>query len=195
MRGDEGAGMALFRAALEIQHGFNDHNSTVIMLGAFVWITASGGDHQRAGRLLGARRALVRDLEASFTPALREFHRDFHARCEEVIVGSLGPAAYEKALMEGGRHDSPARAIALALDTDTEQAVPAAATGPLTRRERQVAALVAQGMTNRQMAAELVLSPRTVDRHVENILTKLGFGRRTQIATWVLSDAEDVHEG
>ncbi|MFD9327710.1 ATP-binding protein [Streptomyces sp. NPDC060065] len=189
MRGDQEAGMALFRAALEIQRGFNDHTSTAIMLGVFVWISASGGDHQRAGRLLGAVRALVRDLEASLAPALREFLRNFHARCEEAIVGSLGPAAYEKALAEGGRHDSPARAIALALDTDTdtdtdtEQGVPAAA-GPLTRRERQVAALVAQGMTNRQIAAELVLSPRTVDRHVENILTKLGFGRRAQIATW-----------
>ncbi|WP_330346901.1 response regulator transcription factor [Streptomyces sp. NBC_00582] len=45
-----------------------------------------------------------------------------------------------------------------------------------------MAALVAQGMSNRQIAAELVLSPHTVDSHIENIRAKLGFGRRTQIA-------------
>ncbi|MEX3100616.1 MULTISPECIES: LuxR C-terminal-related transcriptional regulator [unclassified Streptomyces] len=55
---------------------------------------------------------------------------------------------------------------------------------PLSRREREVAALVAQGMTNRQVAAALGLSPRTVDRHVENIRARLGFTCRAQIAAW-----------
>ncbi|MFG2556245.1 LuxR C-terminal-related transcriptional regulator [Streptomyces sp. NPDC048581] len=54
----------------------------------------------------------------------------------------------------------------------------------MTRREQQVAALVARGMTNRRIAAELVLSPRTVDGHVDHILTKLGFSGRAQIAAW-----------
>jgi DNA-binding NarL/FixJ family response regulator len=48
----------------------------------------------------------------------------------------------------------------------------------------QIASLVAQGMTNRRIAAELVLSPRTVDGHVENILAKLEAGSRAQIASW-----------
>lgn len=50
---------------------------------------------------------------------------------------------------------------------------------PLTAREREVLALVAEGRTNREVAAELVLSERTVDRHVSNILTKLGVTSRT----------------
>ncbi|WP_433685797.1 response regulator transcription factor [Nocardia sp. CA-119907] len=54
----------------------------------------------------------------------------------------------------------------------------------LTARERQVAELVAQGLSNRQIAERLVLSPRTVDRHLENILCKLGYSSRTQIAAW-----------
>ncbi|MFI5556582.1 LuxR C-terminal-related transcriptional regulator [Streptomyces sp. NPDC051738] len=65
-----------------------------------------------------------------------------------------------------------------------EAAAPPAAASPLTRREQQVAALVARGMTNRRIAAELVLSPRTVDGHVDHILTKLGFSGRAQIAAW-----------
>jgi non-specific serine/threonine protein kinase len=54
----------------------------------------------------------------------------------------------------------------------------------LTRRERQVADLLAQGLSNREIAAALVVSPRTAESHVENILTKLGFANRTQIAAW-----------
>ncbi|WP_442939539.1 response regulator transcription factor [Nocardia sp. CY41] len=47
-----------------------------------------------------------------------------------------------------------------------------------------VAELVAEGLSNRQIAERLVVSPRTVDRHLENILGKLGFTSRAQIAAW-----------
>jgi len=72
-----------------------------------------------------------------------------------------------------------------------------AATGPtlLSRREREVAALVARGLTNREIARTLVVSERTAENHVQHILTKLGFGSRAQIAAWTvsegLSSAED----
>jgi DNA-binding CsgD family transcriptional regulator/tetratricopeptide (TPR) repeat protein len=56
---------------------------------------------------------------------------------------------------------------------------------PLTVREFEVARLVASGLTNREIAARLVLSPKTVGAHVEHILTKLGAARRTEIAAWV----------
>ncbi|MGW5240676.1 ATP-binding protein [Monashia sp. NPDC004114] len=55
---------------------------------------------------------------------------------------------------------------------------------PLTVREREVAALVAQGLSNREIAACLVLSERTAANHVQHILTKLGFTNRSQIAVW-----------
>jgi DNA-binding NarL/FixJ family response regulator len=58
---------------------------------------------------------------------------------------------------------------------------------PLTRREREVAALIAQGLTNRQIAERLVISERTADNHVANILDKLGFPTRAQVAAWVAS--------
>jgi DNA-binding CsgD family transcriptional regulator len=60
-----------------------------------------------------------------------------------------------------------------------------AAAGPLTRREWQVAGLVAAGKTNREIAQELYLSERTAQNHVQHVLTKLGLSNRSQIAAWV----------
>jgi DNA-binding CsgD family transcriptional regulator len=58
--------------------------------------------------------------------------------------------------------------------------------GGLTAREREVARLVAAGKSNRAIAAELVVSERTVESHVTNILGKLGFTSRAQIAAWAV---------
>ena len=67
------------------------------------------------------------------------------------------------------------------------------ATPNLTRREREVASLVAQGLTNREIAGRLFISERTAESHVEQIRGKLGFHSRAQIAAWVVahSAAED----
>ncbi|MET9029185.1 LuxR C-terminal-related transcriptional regulator [Nocardia sp. NPDC004168] len=59
----------------------------------------------------------------------------------------------------------------------------------LTKRERQVAGLVAQGLGNKQIAAESVISPRTAQGHVEHVLTKPGFNSRAQIAVWVIDES------
>lgn len=58
--------------------------------------------------------------------------------------------------------------------------------GGLTERERSVAALIARGQSNREIADQLVVSERTVESHVANILSKLGFVSRTQVAAWVV---------
>jgi len=55
----------------------------------------------------------------------------------------------------------------------------------LTRRELEVADLVADGLSNPEIAARLVISVRTAQGHVENILRKLGFNSRSRIAAWV----------
>jgi DNA-binding NarL/FixJ family response regulator len=54
----------------------------------------------------------------------------------------------------------------------------------LSAREREVAVLIAQGLTNREIAEQLVISEWTVDTHVRHILTKLDFRSRVQVATW-----------
>jgi non-specific serine/threonine protein kinase len=66
---------------------------------------------------------------------------------------------------------------------------PAADPRPLTRRETQVAELVAAGLTNKQIADQLFISPRTADTHIDHIMGKLGFKSRAQIAAWIESTA------
>jgi DNA-binding NarL/FixJ family response regulator len=56
----------------------------------------------------------------------------------------------------------------------------------LTPREQEVAELIARGLTNRQIAAELIVAERTVDAHVYNMLSKLGFRSRAQVAGWAV---------
>jgi DNA-binding CsgD family transcriptional regulator len=60
-----------------------------------------------------------------------------------------------------------------------------AASDPLSPREREVAQMVAEGLSNREIAERLVLSQRTAANHVQHVLTKLGFARRAEIAAWV----------
>jgi DNA-binding NarL/FixJ family response regulator len=67
--------------------------------------------------------------------------------------------------------------------------------GPLTRREREVATLVAQGLSNREIAAALHLSERTVESHVQHILDKLGLRNRTQVSAWLAGDRTDLRTG
>ncbi|MFF9778634.1 ATP-binding protein [Streptomyces sp. NPDC013978] len=183
-QGEREEALALIRAALEIERGFNEPLSAALMLETLAWITASYGEYERAGRILGSTRKMWRDVGvdiSAFGPPLD----DDHARCEQVVVRALGQERYERALAVGGGHDNPGQAIDCALAGDVEPApAPALAPGPLTRRELEVAALVARGMSSRQIAARLVLSLRTVDFHVGNIRAKLGFRTRAQIAGW-----------
>ncbi|MET7690427.1 LuxR C-terminal-related transcriptional regulator [Streptomyces sp. NPDC005483] len=182
-RGDLAEAVVMIRASLENEHGFNDFLRVALMLEQLAWVTAAGGDHMQAGRLLGAARALWRDTGTSistFGPHMVEQH----AQCEEEVVQALGPAAYKTALEQGGNHRGPDEAIVYALRNEFEPTAVAPAPSPLTRREQEVAALVAKGMSNRQIASALGRSPRTVDGHVENILAKLGFGSRAEIASW-----------
>ncbi|WP_416979900.1 ATP-binding protein [Streptomyces sp. T028] len=180
--GDTEEGLSLTRAALETLRGFNDYAGTAAALEVFTWITASRGNHERAAQLLGSVYALSREIGACPVSTLGK-HR---AHCRETVLSALGETGYDKAVAEGARHDSPAQAIALALapGTDTGQGTSATATSSLTCREREVAALVAKGMTNRKIATVLSLSPRTADRHIENIRAKLGVSSRAQIAAW-----------
>jgi DNA-binding CsgD family transcriptional regulator len=181
--GDREAAKALTRSALENMRGFHDHVMVARMLELLAWTTSAGGGHDRAARLLGAADALWRNAGSSIAAFVPDM-ADQHARCEKSASIALGLAAYAQAFSEGSRHDSPVQAIAYALDPGPGPVTPPARTGPLTPRECDVAELIARGLGNRQIATALGRSPRTIDRHVENILAKLGYSSRARLAAW-----------
>ena len=107
------------------------------------------------------------------------------------LLASGGSLAEAGALAAGAatefrRLDIPARASEAA-KVGADIAARHRNASPLSAREEEVASLVAQALSNRQIAEQLVLSERTVETHVHSILAKLNFSTRTEIATWVLS--------
>lgn len=178
---------------LAIQRNYNDPIGAAHMIELLAWVAASRGAAERAGRLLGAVRALWRTNGtsiASFGPYLAKHH----TLCERQVVESVRPERWRTLLEEGSRWGRQ-RALAEALGERAPDS-PDEAGGneqtPLTPREREVAALVAQGMSNRVIATTLTVSPRTIDGHVENILAKLGFTSRAQVAAWIAGRGEPV---
>ena len=150
-------------------------------------------DLEAAARLFGAAAALREQSGVAVFPEIRRFDHDL-----ELLRAALGETAFAQATREG-RAMSIERAVDFALETtappsqrsaarrsERETQQTASAAGPLSRREQEIAALVSQGRTNRQIAEELVLSERTVDTHVHNILGKLDLTSRAQIAVWAV---------
>jgi DNA-binding CsgD family transcriptional regulator len=90
-------------------------------------------------------------------------------------VGSIDPATPSEVLAAETSDVEPVPSSSAAADAEL---------APLTAREREVAALIARGLTNRQIAEELVVAETTVDRHVSHILAKLDFATRAQVAVW-----------
>ncbi|WP_240508677.1 helix-turn-helix domain-containing protein, partial [Streptomyces ossamyceticus] len=99
------------------------------------------------------------------------------------LATASGPAPAAVARPAPGLRDARTPAGSRAPDTAVTTRAPAEPV-PLTRRELQVAALVAQGRTNKQIADHLVIARRTAEGHVERILVKLGFRNRSQVAAW-----------
>ena len=152
-------------------------------MAAHVVSAAAASDEAiRAVTLAAAAEAACAAIPAVPAPPLRQRHDAALAAARSAL-----PAAEYRAAFAKGTALTQAEAIAFALEEamsrpDDARAGPGP--GQLTPRERDVAALVAQGMSNSQIAATLVISPRTVETHVQHIMDKLGCGSRAQIAAW-----------
>ena len=107
------------------------------------------------------------------------FFRERMRRVRQMCEAALGADA-ERIWTEGARLGVD-DAIALAFGTSRPR--PSAPAG-LSARELEVVRLVAEGLANKAIAAQLHLSVRTVESHVRHVLTKAGLSNRTQLATW-----------
>ncbi len=170
----------------------DDRHSIGLWLEVLAWIAASQQQARRAANLLGAADALWTHLGTPIT-ALPPLAGD-HNACERQAHDALGDAAYDQAF-RNGQALTYEDAIAYALEQRRQHTTPAPKDtySPLTRRERQIADLVGQGMSNKDVASALIISQRTAESHVEHILTKLGFSSRAQVAAWTAQQRTDTN--
>ncbi len=188
-QGNPRQAVGLVEEALRLARIVDDPRGTALCLQILAWIAAGEQRGQRAAVLMGAAEALRRDM-GSPTVAFPDM-MVYHEECERRVRGLLGERALEVARRDGGDLELE-DAVAYALNEKPRAAASSSADGmtTLTRRERQVADLVAQGLTNKAIAAKLVISQRTAQGHVEHVLAKLGFTSRAQIAAWVVERTE-----
>jgi non-specific serine/threonine protein kinase len=169
------------RDCLEIKWPLVDLIGSATAIELLAWASLGLDDPVRSARLLGGSAELFEPLGEHLLGFTRL--REWSDSCIDEARNVLGEQTYLDEF-ETGRHLSHDQLIALALDS---KAVPPSrprmdVDSPLTKREHEIAALVAEGKTNREIARNLVISQRTVDGHVERILAKLGLRSRTKLA-------------
>ena len=185
-RGDLPAAFELLRAALELKRPLRDHLGIAECLEGIAWVTATSGKLQRAAVLLGAADTVWQGMGLS-AETVPGFHR--HREESAKLARRLGERPFHAAHRQG-RQMTLDESTAFALDESTPSAGAGEAVKP-TKREREIAELVALGRSNQEIADELVLSRRTVEAHVQHLLAKLGFNSRSQVAAWVAYQARD----
>ncbi|MEU9456925.1 LuxR C-terminal-related transcriptional regulator [Streptomyces sp. NPDC048277] len=186
--GDARQAAVLARRAIRLMHPFQDWWDIAMCAEVLAW--GSVDEPRHAARLLGVLHLLWESIGGSLGVA--PFMRHEHRRFEERVRAALTPADFDRAFRRGA-DATVAEALAYVLDESppaTGERGPGSGP-PLTRREWQVADLVAEGLTNKQIAARLVIAQRTAENHVERILTKLGFSSRSQLAVWTYGRTRD----
>jgi non-specific serine/threonine protein kinase len=200
-RGDLDRAIGLQQQSLRLRARSNERMGSTWCVEALAWIAASRHQYERAAVLLGAATGLLQSMGTTLDgfEHLAGFQRD----CERQARQALGETAFQAAYHRGlelpaadavayalQQPPSPRRPPAPAAPGTPAWAAPGPA-APLTPRELQVARLVAAGRSNKEVAAQLVISQRTAEGHVERILTKFGFTSRAQVAAWVAASQPD----
>jgi non-specific serine/threonine protein kinase len=168
--------------ALRIYGEVNDPRGVAQCLEALAQIASEQAHYQTAARLIGAAAALRARLAAP--PPTAEQART--SAVERTLTRTLGPETIDR-LIQAGRAMPAQQAMELgmtvamgAAPADADRSAPV----PLTRRERQVAALVASGRTNRQIGRVLGISEKTAEVHLHHVMTKLDARSRAEVAAW-----------
>ncbi|MFI2513550.1 LuxR C-terminal-related transcriptional regulator [Streptomyces tubercidicus] len=180
--------ITLLQDALRVELPARNLLATAQCLEVLAWATAHTGRSHQAAKLLGAAQTLWQSVGTALPGVGRLLHH--HNECHTHLQRALGEAQFATAVQTGAELTLD-EALDCALGqphspTPTPASAEENAPTPLTRREKEVIDLLAHGLTNKEIATKLVISPRTVGAHVANILGKLGFTSRTQIATWAV---------
>jgi predicted ATPase/DNA-binding CsgD family transcriptional regulator len=167
-----------FREAVEMPTGHPARKVNVIE--GLTIVAARQGRAERALRLAGATTALRAASGTKPKGPWSALIDEAVARARADLVSALGAAAARRAVAVGEAFTAE-QTVAYALGGAPDVA---ADLGPLTRREAEVAELVAAGLSNRQLASRLGIAERTVEAHLDNVRAKLDLRTRTQVAAW-----------
>ena len=175
--------LSLFDESMSIQQAQQNLPGVGECLLGFAAMAVVSGLPAAGARLMAAAIAIGGERIATAWAATRMEYESYHA----AIHAELGEKVFQEE-HEAGRRLSLEDAVAYAQDLPLKAAAQLNQRKPdeLTARERQVAALIARGRSNGEIADELVLSKRTVEKHVSNIRSKTGFTNRTQIVRWAM---------
>jgi predicted ATPase/DNA-binding CsgD family transcriptional regulator len=196
--GDFGQATNSLRRSIRLFQPMHDLTGISFGVQALSWCAAFADPGERAARLLGAAQAVWRTSGAKVDET--NAYSVFDTRSEDALREAMGSGAFEselfqRAIAEGASY-SFEQAVALALgeddDADGSHETSVASSRPsaekpggLTPREWEIAQLLGEGLSNKEIADRLVISQRTAETHVERILSKLGFTSRLQVVSWV----------
>jgi ATP/maltotriose-dependent transcriptional regulator MalT len=177
--GDHERARDLFEEGLTLSAELGNEADVAHCLEGLASIAGAEGSIARAARLWGAEEALLEKIEAAVYTYVPD--RSLHQSQLAAARSQLDEEAFEAA-WEEGRTMSPEQAIEYALDRSPapETAAPETYPAGLSAREVDVLRMVAQGMTNAEVAQKLFISSRTVGWHLGSIYRKLGFSSRTE---------------
>ena len=190
--GDMSRAKSLFVEALGIADQLDDRVAQHYVLAGLGCCAASMGQTRLAAQLLGATES----LRAGAGLTVNAMLASFIAQAKQSASADLGEVAFEAAFEAGLRYRR-SDTVRLALGRPSEDGLEGdfqdqTAVEALGQRESQVARLVATGMTNKQIGAQLLISERTVESHIRGIMNRLGFNSRAQIASWMARDEPQV---
>ncbi|MGW2663752.1 protein kinase domain-containing protein [Nocardia tengchongensis] len=190
-QGDPERAVQLLEEALRLARRMVDPLVAALALEVLAWIEAEKPDARRAAVLLGAAHGLADTVGPDIMfPHMNRYHEE----CKRHTESILGKRVYESAHQEGAAMNFETAIDFAVGERPHVEASPERGSAILTKREREVADLVAEGLTNKAIAARLVISQRTAQGHVEHILTKLGFTSRAQIAAWIAEHSRGDHD-
>lgn len=198
--GDHEGVKSLCREGLDVARQIEHTHAVALIVHV---LGASAGEVEspiRAARLWGAAESMLNTLGLGLGPAEHYFYEPYFT----VARTRLGEEAFEMAWAEG-QSMTLEGAVEYALSSEEETTLPtafasevqpsaAAPSDKLTRREREIATLVARGLTNRQIASKLSISEHTASTHVAKILKKLGLRSRAQFGSWLAEQVSPTSE-
>lgn len=179
--GDAHSAHRLLCEALDLQRELGDRAGMAYVLERLGTAAAVRGEPARALRIAAAAEALREAIGTPLGPGARGIHEQWIHAARAALTVEDASAAWES-----GRAASIDQVVAEATQFDVHRAHAADPVSQLSARERQVAALIAQGMSNRDIAERLVVSERTAENHVQHVLNRLGLRSRAQVAAWAV---------